>query len=273
MAPKSSFGSHAMRVTDTHVFFWGSILSNWDQSHHFSGARGLEILLPRLRVLCIHPPSEKQASTQLITRHTFNCGEQFIMACKAWLFDEDPKASMLKAILESKKPMVQKSLGRKVPGFNDTVWLPASVEIVVASQIARAEVDQRLAKLYESSGEKQFVEGSPRDKIWGVGIHWKERAIEDERNWRGENRLGKCHGLAREALRRQKEEKLAEVTDMQNGTETPGEDAINAPVRSRRKHRRSESTESRENIEDRKILKKLKGDFEDSLITVAGTGS
>ena len=124
-----------------------------------------------------------------------------MMACKAWLFDRDPQASVLRSILASKKPFEQKALGRKVPGFIDSIWHAASFEIVIASQIARAEVDECLAKIYLESGNKIFVEGSPKDKIWGVGIHWKDKAIEDERNWIGENRLGWCHGLARKEFR------------------------------------------------------------------------
>jgi ribA/ribD-fused uncharacterized protein len=126
-----------------------------------------------------------------------------MMAGKAWLFETDPNTPTLKAILASKKPMEQKALGRKVHGFNDDIWTPASVEIVVASQIARAEVDRRLGQLYISSSKKVFVEGSPRDKIWGVGIYWKQKSIENERNWKGENRLGKCHGLARDEYGKQ----------------------------------------------------------------------
>lgn len=167
----------------------------------------MELLLPRLDGLNITHPDSEASSTQLISMHQFNCGEQFMMTGKAWLFETDPNTPTLKAILASKKPMEQKALGRKVRGFNDDIWAPASVEIVVASQIARAEVDQRLGRLYISSGTKIFVEGSPRDKIWGVGIHWKQKSIENERNWKGENRLGRCHGLARDEYRKQEEQK------------------------------------------------------------------
>jgi ribA/ribD-fused uncharacterized protein len=207
MAPSSSFGTDSMRMTSTHIFFWGSFLSNWDQRHRFPGARALELLLPRLDGLKITHPDSEAASTQLISKHQFNCGEQFMMAGKAWLFETDLNTPTLKAILASTKPMEQKALGRKVHGFNDDIWTPASVEIVVASQIARAEVDRRLGQLYISSGTKVFVEGSPRDRIWGVGIHWKQKSIENERNWKGENRLGKCHGLARDEYGKQEVQK------------------------------------------------------------------
>ena len=202
MAPNSFSDANNIRMTDTHIFFWGSFLSNWDRSYSFSGARALELLLPRIDELSIAHPGPDAFSTQLISKHKFNCGEQFMMACKAWLFETAQKPLTLRAILASKKPMEQKALGRKVPGFNDNIWTPASSHIVIASLIARSEVDQRLNTLYENSGTKVFVEGSPKDRIWGVGIHWKEKSIENEENWQGENRLGKCHGLARDAIRK-----------------------------------------------------------------------
>jgi ribA/ribD-fused uncharacterized protein len=142
-----------------------------------------------------------------------------MMACKAWLFDRDPKASVLRSILASKKPYEQKALGRKVPGFINSIWQAASSEIVIASQITRAEVDQHLAEIYLKS-DKILVEGSPADKIWGVGLHWKGTAIEDERNWIGENRLGWCHGLARKMFREERKIQLRAMTSTRNRTST-----------------------------------------------------
>ena len=52
--------------------------------------------------------------------------------------------------------------------------------------------------------DKDFVEGSPIDKIWGVGIAWDSPLIEDEGNWLGENLLGKILNSVREALLKEK---------------------------------------------------------------------
>jgi ribA/ribD-fused uncharacterized protein len=38
---------------------------------------------------------------------------------------------------------------------------------------------------------KSFVEGSPVDKIWGVGLAWNDPKIADKNNWSGLNLLGK----------------------------------------------------------------------------------
>lgn len=48
--------------------------------------------------------------------------------------------------------------------------------------------------------DKGFVEGSPYDRIWGIGVHYKD-ASDDESTWRGENLLGKVLNEVRELLK------------------------------------------------------------------------
>ncbi|KAJ6098902.1 hypothetical protein N7467_000437 [Penicillium canescens] len=104
--------------------------------------------------------------------------------------------SHLPCILRTNVPRSQKALGRKVRGFRPDVWNKASIPIMMAGCVARAQVDQALRSVYLAAQGRTFVEGSPRDRIWGVGLKWDSKAIEDEANWRGENRLGRCHGEA-----------------------------------------------------------------------------
>ena len=109
--------------------------------------------------------------------------------------------SCLCKCLRSRSPMEQKNFGRRCRNFDIKVWDVASVPVVVACQIARAEADDELRRLYLQSGDRVFVEGSPRDNVWGVGIPWHHVSIENPSNWRGENRLGVCHGIACKAVR------------------------------------------------------------------------
>lgn len=103
-------------------------------------------------------------------------------------------------IMTEKAPMKQKALGRRVRGFDEEVWRRASVPAVMAGCVARAAGDPELRDVYQEAEGRMFVEGSPRDRVWGVGLGWKSTPIEDESNWRGENRLGRCHALAAEIV-------------------------------------------------------------------------
>ena len=104
--------------------------------------------------------------------------------------------STVASVMRTRQPRVQKALGRRAEGFRDDIWEFASEVIVIAGCVARAEVDGALREVYLASGGRRFVEGSVRDRAWGVGLRWDSVEIEDEGNWKGKNRLGRCHDEA-----------------------------------------------------------------------------
>ena len=53
-----------------------------------------------------------------------------------------------------------------------------------------------LGEIYKGKG---FVEGSPYDRIWGIGIH-KDAASDDESTWKGQNLLGKVLDEVRDRI-------------------------------------------------------------------------
>ncbi|KAL3447338.1 hypothetical protein BJX65DRAFT_94222 [Aspergillus insuetus] len=237
----SSFENPDIRVTDSHIYFLRGVLSNWHPSPEpFPGKRALELCLDQLDELKIPHPDKDATSTRLLQAFSFRRGEQWMMALKAWLFERDSVTlgesiedldeesfdklrdgmlnikplpgpadpqqkglweSSLCRIMRTNSPKSQKMLGRKVPNFDDELWTKASKPIVFAGCVARAEVDSQLKELYLTSGERVFVEGSRKDRIWGVGLDWKSKEILDEENWRGTNRLGKAHNEAAIYLR------------------------------------------------------------------------
>lgn len=71
---------------------------------------------------------------------TFNCAEQWMMWSKARMAGDD--SSQL-AILKTKEPRKQKSLGRKVKGFDDAKWdeseCDSSLGTVRASDVMRTQ--------------------------------------------------------------------------------------------------------------------------------------
>ena len=172
--------------------------------------------------------------------HSFDCGEQFMMAMKAWYFEKasnqglggeieensergfqqlqqimysstsprkDNQAeytlwnSSLCKILRTKEPREQKKLGREIKGFNPRVWDLVCIPVVTVASICRAEADIDLRKIYLEGGDRKFVEGSPKDTIWGIGMSWSDPNADDVTNWNGENRLGTCHDEAAAYIR------------------------------------------------------------------------
>lgn len=81
---------------------------------------------------------------------------------------------------------------------------------MVAGCVARAEVDDELKGLYLASGRRVFVEGSRRDRVWGVGLDWKSQEILEKNNWRGSNRLGEAHDDAARMVKAKKTSPLEE---------------------------------------------------------------
>ena len=236
------------RQNATHVFFWGGPWSKWYVGRTYSGEGAFELLLPRLAKLDIEHPQSEAFSSRLLRAADLACGEQWMMAMKGWLFERDVELSeklvpadedagrefeamrtgmlgptrpslgdkkkremynsCLCKCLRSKSPKDQKFYGRQCRNFDLQVWDMASIPVVVPCQIARAEADDMLRGIYMRSRKRIFVEGSPTDVVWGVGIKCDRVAIEEENNWIGENRLGVCHGLASKEVRTLLDEKV-----------------------------------------------------------------
>jgi len=123
----------------------------------------------------------------------FNSAEQYMMYHKAQLFGDH---QMAKKILESSNQARIKEYGRRVKGFDETVWNEHKFQIVKAGNIFKfREIfkDKEFAEAFEKQiGERLFVEASPYDKIWGVGLHWSDNRILDKSKWLGQNLLGKA---------------------------------------------------------------------------------
>lgn len=111
-----------MRSTATHVFFWYGPFSNWHRPSYFSGAAALEETLQQLDKAGVAYPPRSSAITTLLAGHRYLCGEQWMMAAKAWLFDD---AYILARIQAEDHPKAHKALGRKVSGFDERL-LPSA---------------------------------------------------------------------------------------------------------------------------------------------------
>lgn len=165
----------SVRITDKHVFFWSSVFSNWQECEIDLGGEFQGI------------PKK------------FYSSEQYFMYLKAITFNDEEIAKRI--LLEGKDPKVAKDLGREVRGYDDEVWSKVRYEYMKNACYLKFSQNKALRDMLLSDElkGKGFVEGSPYDKIWGIGVYWKD-ASDDESTWDGENLLGKALDEVRKRL-------------------------------------------------------------------------
>lgn len=166
-----------IRQDDKHVFFYKEWLSNFrktDFQYDYNGEGN-----PR----------------------RFFCTEQAFMYCKARYFNDLETAEK---IMKTTVPMDAKSLGREVRNYDDSKWDKVRYDYMRDVNLARFTQDGWLNEkiLNPEYDGKTFVEASPVDRIWGVGIALEDDAIFDERNWTGRNLLGKALTEVRNTLKK-----------------------------------------------------------------------
>ena len=152
------------KVTDKHVFFWGSFLSNFEPCYIYYNDGG--------KMRC------------------FTSSEQMFMYFKAKHFGD---TEIMEQILAAKTPKEAKKLGRGVRGFNEIEWTKHRMNYMYEAVWSKFNQNGRLLiKLLDKKFDnKTFVEASPYDKIWGSGMGMNDSGVDDENNWRGMNLLGK----------------------------------------------------------------------------------
>lgn len=129
--------------------------------------------------------------------HEFFCTEQAFMWAKAKFFKDEETAK--KILAEEVEPIVCKSLGRQVKNYDDAAWEKVRYEMMLKPNIERFWQDQVLQKkiIDPKFDGLTFVEASPWDKIWGIGLKQSDPGCEDKSKWKGRNLLGKVITEAR----------------------------------------------------------------------------
>lgn len=128
----------------------------------------------------------------------FNCAEQFMMFCKAVVFND---FEIAKKVMKSNSPQEQKRLGRKVKGFDIGKWSGIAKNIVYVGNFSKYTQDLDLGLILENTEGKTLVEASPYDKIWGIGLAADNPAAQRRATWQGKNWLGEVLTQVREDLR------------------------------------------------------------------------
>lgn len=160
-----------MRTTDTHVYFWNGIYSNWHPAPFVDTLNGIR----------------------------FANSEQAFMWWKAHRFGDIETRNEIE---KTPDPKEVKKLGRKVKGFDVEKWDNCCFNIMVYVIDDKFRQNPEMLKELLATGNKTIVEASPYDIIWGVGLLEDDDLILDEKNWRGKNLLGKALMEVRERLRK-----------------------------------------------------------------------
>lgn len=169
-----------MKITDKYVFFWGGIYSNW--------------YITEFKLKGV----------------TFNCSEQYMMYEKALFFGDLNNA---KKILKSNSPKEQKKLGREVKNFDADKWDRICKEKVYEACYAKFSQNKILNNQILLDGKNRcFVEASPYDKIWGIGMDENCKGVENRNNWKGKNYLGEVLNRVYKKLAEENVEKDLEDT-------------------------------------------------------------
>jgi ribA/ribD-fused uncharacterized protein len=143
-------------------------------------------------------PSQWFSASFVLDGNTYNCCEQRMMHAKATYFGDIETAER---IMLEKEPKEQKKLGRLVKNFDDEKWNTVADQIVYEANVAKFSQNSELKALLLATNDKQFVECSPYDKIWGNGLDITTTLATPQHQWEGTNRLGKAIMRARETLR------------------------------------------------------------------------
>ena len=133
---------------------------------------------------------------------TWYSSEQFFMWLKAEYFDDEETAL---AITKTMSASVAKQLGREVKNFDETKWQAVRYEKMYEAVYKKFAQNEELLQdlLSDEYKDKHFVEGSPVDTIWGIGIKWTKPIIADKNNWKGENLLGQVLDEVRERVKKE----------------------------------------------------------------------
>ncbi len=163
-----------MKRTEGRLYFWGGILSNW-----------------------AFVPEKIKVQLDDGTIKLFPTSEHLFMWFKASYFHDKDAMREIETV---KMPNLAKSIGRRVRNFNEDAWSEVREEFMLLSLRYKAASWHEFREFIKNE-TREFVEASPYDKIWGIGMDVETAANEDNPNdWNGLNLLGKALGKLREEL-------------------------------------------------------------------------
>ncbi len=150
-----------MRETYTHVYFWAGMYSNWDNAHFIDPLNSLH----------------------------FHNTEQAFMWYKAHFFQDKQTAQLISVETD---PKAVKGLGRRIDKYDDKAWSCVRFGMMVYVNYLKFSQNPYYMQALKLTENKTLVEASPSDCVWGVGLAEEDDLILNQKNWRGQNLLGKA---------------------------------------------------------------------------------
>ena len=152
-----------------------------------------------------------------------------MMYQKALLFSDPDVAA---EILAATHPREVKHLGRQVSNFSEPLWHAQREAIVRRGSLLKftrpvdredgwwvGQDGQDLKAMLLATGERELVEASPMDRIWGIGFGAAKAGSVGRQRW-GLNLLGKALMVVRAELREaEAKEKGEEKEENEKGKE------------------------------------------------------
>jgi len=117
----------------------------------------------------------------------YHTAEHWMMAQKALLFGD---SEAFQKIISAESPEKAKATGRQVRPFNEEIWIPKRMEIVIRGNLHKFTQNKNLKEFLINTKDKVLVEASPFDKIWGIGMKDDDERAKNPKCWKGLNLLG-----------------------------------------------------------------------------------
>ncbi|KAF2153720.1 DUF1768-domain-containing protein [Myriangium duriaei CBS 260.36] len=130
---------------------------------------------------------------------TYATTEMWMMVQKARIFGDSEAEQQM---LATDDPETQRDLGRKVKGYDGKIWDQHKSRVVEDGnyhKFTKTRHDALMKVKLLATGDRELVEASPTDRIWGVGFAVDE-AGQNRDKW-GLNLLGKAIMMVRDRLR------------------------------------------------------------------------
>jgi ribA/ribD-fused uncharacterized protein len=125
------------------------------------------------------------------------CSEQFMMAEKARLFNDN---ETLSKIMATNSPREHKAYGREVKNFDKDKWETVAKDLVYKGCYAKFTQNPDLKKALLATEGTTLVETNPKDPLWGIGLSEDDPRAQDRSTWQGKNWLGEILTSVRDHL-------------------------------------------------------------------------